>query len=443
MFARLKNFLFPSPHPYNNMPQPPSSAPQPQPGTPDSDSEETQPMPLPPLHDLIAQTHDSTAPTARKEAAEALGKIADARAVAPLARLLHDRDKDVRFAAAHALAQYGNFALPVLAESLEAKRAQTRIVAIFALGTILSKQAIKLVVTLAADPSVAVREQVVEALVGSDDKRAIVILLRLRADPALGVRIRAQRALLPHVATDTFVRALKNGDDTTRVAAACVLAYSDKEAALDALFAVTTIPSHQRYDVLQVFQTHPDPRAVGVMLGWFNDPSKWLRARVAQTLVKYADDTADLLHIALSDDSPLVRQTAAMALGLRTDGEAVEPLLDLMADGDPHVRRAATLALGQRGGPRAIEPIFIMALSDPSTYARRDAAHALGNIKDPAAVNALIAVLADPVPIVRRVAAASLGRQRDQTARDALTAATHDPNEKVRRVASHALLQLR
>jgi HEAT repeat protein len=59
--------------------------------------------------------------------------------------------------------------------------------------------------------------------------------------------------------------------------------------------------------------------------------------------------------------------------------------------------------------PRAVEPL-IAALRDTDPIARKNAADALSNIKDPRAVEPLIAALKDADPIVRQVAFSSLAR---------------------------------
>ena len=80
------------------------------------------------------------------------------------------------------------------------------------------------------------------------------------------------------------------------------------------------------------------------------------------------------------------------------------------------------------------------ALGDGSADVRENAAMALGQLRDPAAVEPLVAVLADKSPGVREQAAMSLGQLRDARAVEPLLAAVADTNADVREQAVFALV---
>ena len=70
----------------------------------------------------------------------------------------------------------------------------------------------------------------------------------------------------------------------------------------------------------------------------------------------------------------------------------VSRLIAALKGRDANVRQRAAEALGEIKDPRAVEPL-IAALKDADMYVRRLAAEALGKIKDPRAVHVLLAGL--------------------------------------------------
>lgn len=120
-------------------------------------------------------------------------------------------------------------------------------------------------------------------------------------------------------------------------------------------------------------------------------------------------------------------------------------LRDLSAD-DPLVRRDAAKALGELGDRAAI-PALVEALRRRSRYAadesqpehvsRAAAAVALGKIGDPAAADALLEVISDPFNL-GTAASTALGRLRPPPI-DRIVAATQDANKWRRARAAMAL----
>ena len=76
---------------------------------------------------------------------------------------------------------------------------------------------------------------------------------------------------------------------------------------------------------------------------------------------------------ALSYKDPSIRVAAAGALAPLKDPLAVEPLVALLKDDYPPVRGAAVAALAARGGGRVVEPL-VAALEDPDFDVRAAAA---------------------------------------------------------------------
>lgn len=103
-----------------------------------------------------------------------------------------------------------------------------------------------------------------------------------------------------------------------------------------------------------------------------------------------------------------VRYLATWALMELKDPRAVEPLIAAMKDRDKDVRFGAAEALGNIKDPRAVEPL-IAALKDKDAFVGSYVLEELMKI-GAAAVEPLIAALKDRDKDVRRYAAEALGR---------------------------------
>lgn len=198
----------------------------------------------------------------------------------------------------------------------------------------------------------------------------------------------------------------------------------------------------------------------------------WKRADSAEKLgLAVARRAATELPKLLGDDVPEVRLRAAKALGAVGGYAAVAPLVHALADASrwstirvadvlqtmgptvtaelayafPGLPLAAKLAaLDVVGRIRSIDsvPWLLQRLRDPERDVRARAAHALGEIGDPAAGRSLAALLADPEWPVRAMAAKSLGRLRHVEAAAPLSDALRDREWWVRANAADALRRL-
>lgn len=121
----------------------------------------------------------------------------------------------------------------------------------------------------------------------------------------------------------------------------------------------------------------------------------------------------------LKAKDPEIRRRAVVTLGEMKDPRAVEPLIAALGDEQMSVQVAAVQALANIGAP-AVQPL-IAGLNAPSLEVRRFAARALGEIKDPRAVEPLIAALNDPH--VRKETISALVKIKDPRAVEPLIAA--------------------
>jgi len=163
----------------------------------------------------------------------------------------------------------------------------------------------------------------------------------------------------------------------------------------------------------------------------------------AYALSRLAATAAEPLLAALQDPNAEVRMNAARALGGIRDRKAVGPLIALLKDKDPdeaqrrRVRCQAAQALGRLGDTEATLHL-IATLKDEHWEVRRDAVRALGEIKDPRALDPMLKMLSD-MAHVRDAAAEALLETRDPRAVEPLIVALKDRNKAVRRVAARLL----
>lgn len=120
---------------------------------------------------------------------------------------------------------------------------------------------------------------------------------------------------------------------------------------------------------------------------------------------------------------------------------AIEGRIHDLSSGDPLVRRSAAVALGE-AADRAAVPALVNVLADRDADVRREAAKALGFIKDGLATERLIGALSDSDANVRFYAAYALGEIKDARASDELLRALRDAEWNVRNQAAWSLREI-
>jgi HEAT repeat protein len=149
----------------------------------------------------------------------------------------------------------------------------------------------------------------------------------------------------------------------------------------------------------------------------------------------------DMVLGTLRDDADAFnRQAAARALGDFRDPQALEGLLEGMKDSDPIVRSAAALAMVSfKKDPRVFETL-VAGLKDDAFAVRGDAALALGRIEDDRVFDPLLNALLNGRPELREKAAMALGEMGDLRAIDGLRGSMmRDEKAEVRKCAREAL----
>ncbi len=148
--------------------------------------------------------------------------------------------------------------------------------------------------------------------------------------------------------------------------------------------------------------------------------------------------TADLLQAALADPLPEVRSYAISAMR-DTGPQAVDRLVSALRDKSAHVRVGAIHALQQIGDTRACEALVQIITGDPNPRVRADALEALAMIDHRAAYPHAVRAVQDPDPYVRGEAMAVLGTCDDPHTLDLLTRGLGDEDPTVRAQAAQAL----
>jgi HEAT repeat protein len=135
------------------------------------------------------------------------------------------------------------------------------------------------------------------------------------------------------------------------------------------------------------------------------------------------------LIMLLDDPSPTVRSRACSSL-VALGALAVPSLLQTLQFGNPEPRRQAALALGALKEPRAVD-LLLALLTNRQASLRAAGAEALGNLRATKALDSLIAELRDDDPLVRWWAVWALGMLKDQRALDYLVACLQKADDPV------------
>lgn len=189
----------------------------------------------------------------------------------------------------------------------------------------------------------------------------------------------------------------------------------DELSLLDAAIELDSPLDHLEPLTADAEAEKPNPEA---MLALLDNPEPQQRMLAARAFCELEDQRATFPLIRLLTDAcPLVRVSAAYAIGRNPSPEAVEPLItQLKRDWNGYVRKGVVWALGNCRDRRSLAPLASALKSDISAV-RLWAASALAQMAEVgyeavlAAMPPLIeALIQDPVPAVRSNCAWSIGQ---------------------------------
>jgi HEAT repeat protein len=130
----------------------------------------------------------------------------------------------------------------------------------------------------------------------------------------------------------------------------------------------------------------------------------------------------DAMLALLSTPDVQQRMLAARAFCELQDDRAIPHLITLLSDVCPLVRVSAAYALGRNPGPTAVAPLIQQYHQDWSGYARKGLVWALGNCRDRQALPTLLIALRKDIAAVRLWAASALAQMAALTYEDMIAA---------------------
>jgi HEAT repeat protein len=384
----------------------------------------------------LIQALDDPSPDVRQAAAEVLGSLRLAPAVAPLASCLYQAGEitAVREAAAQALGKIGD------------------------------RAATPALIAAAADAAAEIRLTAIQALGQLDDERAVPPLLEM---------MQLDVASLP-----TIIEALGNLGQPEAVAPlASILATQPEDqllgtAALEALVKIIIEPESEKPEtnarlvtarrlvpiapLLHALQAHSAPgnAYAAHLLGWLRPPEALphlvtalgqlgdarVRDAATEAILRYGRAALGALKEALAHPAPAVRESAASLLGMVGDAGVVPELLEHLNEGELPVRQAVLHALGNLGGEAAYAGL-LQAMEDPAT--QDTVLGIIGQTRDSGLLSNLQHYLYQGQPSACHGAARALSLLGDEAAVTILLNATRVPDETIRSAAAEALSLVR
>lgn len=339
---------------------------------------------------------------------------------------------------------------------------QIRYRAVRAAGRMREAGAVPVLLELVEDPVLQIAQLAVQALGVIGDPLAIPALMSLTDHPELGLFAQAALRQLGVEADEPPLRALapdptpylrhSNGNSpysngNSHHSPAAIPRPNNKGQAMpprddneleQLIWALQSDDAVERARAAKALGKRGDWRATEPLIQALQDARR--RGDDRDPLDQLGDSAVEPLIASLQDADASVRVLAVMALAKIGDGRAAEPLVQALKDSDEVVQMTVWTALVDMGKP-AVEPL-IQALRENNPDVQRNAALALGQLEDSAALEALIEALMDIEHPARSAAAKALGLIRDRQAVEPLTIALRDKDVTVRRRAATALGQI-
>ena len=399
------------------------------------------------LHSVVENHHN---PSLLNSALQVLAAASDVDTLSPLIELLQGPDADLRMQAALALGDQCDVrAAGALIQALQDDDTNVRYHAIEALGKLKSTDAVDSLIEIAESRDFFLAFVALDALAKIGDARIAPRMVPLLEDellrePAINLlgqlgdesAVAPLTALLnaPTAPTDSIADALANLSDR----------YEQQygEGAYIADLTSREISPTGIQNLLDAVETPGNEklRSIALVLGWLKRSGVDraltrlmgridLRDEIIEALVRQGPATLDLLKAQLSAEDLEVRRSAVVALGRIGDSTATTALVTTLSD-DALAIDAAN-ALAQIGDPAAVDGLLNLIGNDDASI-RQAAVSALNSVIQPSMSERIIPLLHDPDPNVRESAVKIAGYFGYPESADALLELSRDANERVR-----------
>jgi HEAT repeat protein len=303
-----------------------------------------------------------------------LGQVADQSAESNLVQAARDPDPSVRAEAIGSLGACGTSAsIPSLVEAMRDQNVLVRTAAASSLGRFDDASAIPPLLDALNDSDWHVRATAIMSLssvAGEQTDRVARII-----DPIAARLQDDQYALVRDRAADALAR--PNNDKAVAALVQAIVS-ENREA---------------RFHAHEAIMRSRAVAALPLLARHVHDKNRDVREKIIRIFGEIGgQDQVPLVTEALSDSDPIVRLAAVEALR-RLQGEGVVDALEAKcSDADSNVRARSARALGNLGDRKAL-PKLVELLRDPDGFVRGAAAEALGQLGDRTATTALIQVL--------------------------------------------------
>ncbi len=230
-------------------------------------------------------------------------------------------------------------------------------------------------------------------------------------DPSIRAAAVAALQGMGEEALGYIIEALSDPHYSVRIAAAEALGDMEDPDGVEALVkALGDAREDVRIAVILALGRIGDRRAVDPLIHLFRDRYHGVRVAAADAVAEFGRGVLRELEEALDDPLPVVRVTAAKAIGLIGATESVPVLITHLGDSAPDVRWSVARALSTFDA-MAIEPLFLV-LRTGNKEMRLAAIDALWEIPDEGAGDVLRYALDDEDEEVRTRAAAALRKRQ-------------------------------
>jgi HEAT repeat protein len=330
----------------------------------------------------------------RQDAAEALGQIGDAQALAGLVQGLRSEHQEVRCTAKRALVQVGSPAVDPLLSIMNDDNAVVREAIARVLGEIGDRRAVSPLISSLRDNSVHVRKNAAHALGRIGDAQAVKPLLAAIEDSDPRVRQAAAEALGligDLQAVVMLAAATEDSDSKVRQTSAKALGQlGDSRAAARLIALLKDSSPNLRQAAAEGLGDIGDPDAVRSLVQGLEDKSADVRCAAAEALGRI-DYTRPLEPSPIQHRDPLIAAIAAQRR--RPDVRALEALDGALEDDKERVRRASAVALGIMGDERGVDWLVTALHNAREVDASHELIQALAKTCHTKAVGALISTL--------------------------------------------------